>query len=60
MMEQSRKAVTAAVAITMTILAQHYGLSLPGIEGPVVELVMSAIVGAIGVWSVWRVPNKPA
>ncbi len=57
-MNEYRKAVAAAVAIALIILQHFYGVELPGINGPIVDLTMSIIMGAIGVWSVWRVPNK--
>ncbi len=58
---ECRKALAAAVTIMLLLVKQFYGWSLPGIEGPTVDLIMSAIIGAVGLWSVWFVPNqKPA
>jgi hypothetical protein len=54
-----RKAVVAFIGIALIILKQAYGWSLPGIEGPLAELVMSAIMGAATVYGVWRARNKP-
>lgn len=53
-LSECRKAVTAAVAIALIILKTYYGWVLPGIDLPIVDLIM----WMLGVAAVYLVPNK--